>query len=359
MNFYDLSIKEKIGQRLMFGVNSDNIDLIIDMVRDYAIGGVILYKKNYNSYDEMLEVIKKLKKANEGNKVPLFIAIDQEGGRVNRMPSQFINMKNIYDLSKSRSDLLYDAALVMGKMLSLSGINMNFSPVLDIYDENSNNKVLYKRCFYGDIDNIVDSASEYIKGFNDNKVISVIKHFPGHGSTKADSHFMVPYVYNYKDILDKHIKPFYKIISDGVDVVMVGHLVIRKLTNGLPASISSNFIKDYLREGINYQGIIISDEVNMLSRSLLYRFIYERKVIKSGSDIILVKLKNKNNALRLINKFIKCIERDNEQLKILDDSVLRILKIKEKYSLSDSINELGCDIDLINQEIIRINNECK
>ena len=359
MNIYDLSIKEKIGQRLMFGVNSDNIDLIVDLVRDYAIGGVILYKRNYRNYGELLDVIKRLKDANKNNKISLFIAIDQEGGRVNRMPNELVNIKNIYDISKNNKNLLYDNGLITGRMLSLSGINMNFSPVLDIYDENSKNKVLYKRCFYGDVDNIVDSAKKYIKGFEDNNVISVIKHFPGHGSTNADSHFMVPYIYDYKNILDKHIRPFYKIIDDGVDVVMVGHLVIRKLTNGLPASISSNFIKNYLRDGVNYQGVIISDEINMLSRSFLYKFIYEKRVIKAGSDIILVKLKNKKNALRLINKYMKTFEKDEEQLKMLDDSVLRILKIKEKYNISDSIDNLGCGIDLINQEIIKINKECK
>ena len=85
MVYQSLSIKEKIGQRLMFGVNSDNIDLIVDLIRDYAIGGVILYKKNYRDYNDMISVIKRLKEANQENKIPLFIAIDQEGGRVNRM----------------------------------------------------------------------------------------------------------------------------------------------------------------------------------------------------------------------------------------------------------------------------------
>ena len=301
MVYQSLSIKEKIGQRLMFGVNSDNIDLIVDLIRDYAIGGVILYKKNYRDYNDMISVIKRLKEANQENKIPLFIAIDQEGGRVNRMPSQFVNMKNIYDLSKNRSDLLYESANITGKLLSLSGINMNFAPVLDIYDENSKNNVLYKRCFYGDVDNVVSSGRKYIQGFNDNGVIPVIKHFPGHGVTNTDSHFMTPYIHNYQNVLDRHIKPFYEIINSGIDAVMVGHLVIRKLTKGMPASISSSFIKNYLRDKVNYQGIVITDEINMLSRSLLYRFVYEKRAIRSGSDIILVKLKNRGNAIRMIN----------------------------------------------------------
>ena len=95
MDIKKLSLEEKIGQKFMFGINSHNIDIIVDLIKRYSIGGVILYKKNYNNYDEMLSVIKRLKEANKENKIPLFIAIDQEGGRVNRMPSEFNNLKNI------------------------------------------------------------------------------------------------------------------------------------------------------------------------------------------------------------------------------------------------------------------------
>ena len=89
MDYNKLSLKEKIGQKFMFGVNSSNIDIIVDLIKEHCIGGVILYKKNYSNYDEMLLVIKRLKDANKGNRIPLFIAIDQEGGRVNRMPQEF------------------------------------------------------------------------------------------------------------------------------------------------------------------------------------------------------------------------------------------------------------------------------
>jgi len=100
-----LSLEEKIGQRFMFGVNSYNIDIIIELIKNYSIGGVILYKKNYNSYSEMLSVVKRLKDANKNNKIPLFISIDQEGGRVNRFPSEFVNLKNVYDVSKKDEKL--------------------------------------------------------------------------------------------------------------------------------------------------------------------------------------------------------------------------------------------------------------
>ena len=151
---------------------------------------------------------------------------------------------------------------------------MNFAPVLDMDDNKS--KVLYNRCFYGNIDDVIDCGIKYIDGLKDNKVISVPKHFPGHGVSKFDSHFITPYIYNYKDVLDKHIIPFEMIISNGIDALMINHLVIRKLTDGLSASISYNFIKNYIRDKYNYDGLIITDELNMLSRNPLYRLFYLR-----------------------------------------------------------------------------------
>ena len=245
MDLTKLSLKEKIGQKFIFGVNSSNIDIIIKLIKEYHIGGVILYKKNYSSYNEMLSVIKRLKEANKDNKIPLFITIDQEGGRVNRMPLEIVNLKNIHDISSVNKNLIKDYGMITGKILFSIGINMNFAPVLDICEDN-NSKVLFNRCFYGDEDNVYECGKMYVDSIQKNGVISVVKHFPGHGVSMMDSHFFTPYVFNKNKILNKHIKPFERMINDGVDALMVGHLNIRGLTKGLPASISYDFINNYL-----------------------------------------------------------------------------------------------------------------
>lgn len=350
MDISKLSIEEKIAQKMMFGVNSSNIDVIVSLIKKYKIGGVILYKKNYSDYNEMLVVIKKLKEANKNNKLPLFISIDQEGGRVNRMPSEFKKIRNNYDLSKQSIDLVYENGLITGKILGQMGINMNFAPVLDIYDGES--KLLYNRCFYGNVDDVVTSSRRYIDGVNKSGVISVVKHFPGHGSTRGDSHILPPYVSNYEDVLNKHIKPFESLMNNGIDALMVGHLIVKNITYGLPASISSKFIND-IREKYNYNGLIITDEVNMLSRSLIYNFNLVKNSLLS-SDIILIKLKNKYN--NFMEKYFKYIKKHSEYMEIIDESVKRIIKIKEKYNLVDDCDNLGCNIDEINSEIDNINN---
>ena len=345
MKVKDLTLCEKVGQKFIFGVNSHNINIIIKLIKDYHIGGVILYKKNYRNYEEMVSVIKRLKEANKDNKVPLFISIDQEGGRVNRMPSEIKNIKNLYDISKISSDLVYDSASITGKMLSDVGINMNFSPVVDIYD--GKNKALYKRCFYSDI---ALNGIKYIDGLRENNVISVIKHYPGHGSSSMDSHFVTPYVFNYKGILDEHMVPFNEIIKNGVDAIMLGHLTIRKLTHGMPASISARFIKEYLREKNKFKGLVITDEINMLSRNILYKFVYLKKAFLS-SDIVLVKLSN--NGISMIKK---CLKYASKNMEMLDESVERIINIKMKYNIND-MDFKGIDIDKLNDKIISLNNK--
>lgn len=221
MNIESLSLEEKIGQMFMFGVNTNDVECLCKLVRDYKIGGVILYKNNYSSYEELINVVKKLKSANENNKVPLFIAIDQEGGRVNRMPKEIVNMKNIYDLSSLNDlKLLENSADVISELLIESGINMNFAPVLDIYN-GSDSKVLYKRCFSDDVNVVSEYGVKYMKKMQSNNLISVVKHFPGHGSSVKDSHFLVPYVKNSEEIFNKHIIPFENAIKNGLSLIHI------------------------------------------------------------------------------------------------------------------------------------------
>lgn len=349
----ELSIKDKVGQKFIIGINDYNIDNVIYLIKNYHIGGVLLYKKNYSSYNEMLCVIKRLKEANKNNKIPLFITIDQEGGVVNRLPDDINNLKNIYDISRTSKELVIESSKITSSILKDSGINMNLGPVLDIYN-NSKSKALYKRCFYGNVLDICNCSKLYIKEFNKNNVISVVKHFPGHGITRFDSHFFIPYVFNYKKILNKHVLPFIEAINENIDVIMLGHLVIRNLTGILPASISKKFINKYLRNKYNYDGVVMTDEINMLSRRIFYRFSYINKAINSGSDIILMKIKNRNDAIKMIEKTINKINYDE-----LDSSVSRIIKLKEKYKINDKIDFDGCIIEEVNKKIDKINSQVK
>lgn len=353
MNINNLSLEEKIGQMCMVGINSNNINVLYKLIKENKIGGVILYKKNYSSYEEMLDVIKKLKIANSDNKIPLFISIDQEGGRVNRMPNEFKNIKNIFDLSSlGNIKLIREASDVTSRMLVDSGINMCFGPVFDIYN-GTNSNVLFNRCFSDKVDAVSEYGTCYMRQMQHNNLISVIKHFPGHGSSSKDSHLLIPYVKNYNEIFEKHILPFENAIKNGSDAIMVGHLVIKNITDGLPASISRSFITKYLRERYNYDGLVITDDIKMSAVNLLYKFSSFERAFTSGSDIILFKYNNGDE--KVINKIVDKIKNGTMDIKDINSSVERILRIKSKYKILDDYSKLGCDVIRINKEIDKIN----
>ena len=347
----NLTIEEKIGQMLMFGTNSSNIEPICNLIKNYKIGGVILYKKNYSSYNEMLEVIKKLKNANKDNKLPLFIAIDQEGGVVNRLPNDIENIKNIYDVSKKDNiDLIKEHADIISNILYNSGLNMNFSPVLDIYN-NSNSSVLNKRCFSDNVEKVSLYGSIYMNEIKKNGIISVVKHFPGHGITKLDSHYFLPFVFNYKKILNREIIPFENAISEECDAIMVSHLIIRKLSGLLPCSISKRFITKYLREMYNYNGLVITDDLRMKLVDLIYGKLSLKKAFLSGSDIVLLKYKeNDENIFKMLYKYAN----NKDVINNINECVLRIINIKDKYNIANfncqniSTNEINSVINNYN-----------
>ena len=134
MDINELSIQEKIGQMIIIGMDTNYItDRIKTIITKYKIGGIILYRKNFSTYDKMLELIKQLKDLNKVNKIPLFISIDQEGGRVNRMPKEIQNLPPANTIAlQNNEELVKKSAQLTGKLLKNSGFNLNFAPVLDI-----------------------------------------------------------------------------------------------------------------------------------------------------------------------------------------------------------------------------------
>ena len=349
----ELSLDEKIGQRFIVGVNSQQVDMVIKLIKEGYVGGVILYKKNYGTYQEMIDVINRFKEANKGNKVPLFISIDQEGGVVNRLPKDIHRLEEVYLFSKDNKDKIDEYASVISDILKDTGINMNLAPVLDIYN-NSKSQALESRCFYGNMDQVFELGRKYVLNFKEHKVIPVIKHYPGHGATRLDTHFFVPYVWNYKEMLNRHMVPFERMIEDGIDAIMVGHMKVRKLCGILPASLNRNFIMNYLRN--KYDGLIISDECNMLKRHFVYRFMYEKRITTSGCDMVLLKLKSINEFYRMRDKYMQVIQNNKEIRDELEVMVKRILRVKKEYNVTDELVNKGTDVAKINKRIDALNN---
>lgn len=353
----ELSIEEKIGQMIMVGIEGKTITKRIKkLIEHYHIGGIILYRKNFNTYEELLNLIRELKKLNCKNHLPLFIAIDQEGGRVNRMPKEFENILSAKTIAEKKNiKYIQEAADITGEMLFKTGFNMNFSPVLDI-KRFDNNHAIGDRCYGENKEDVIKYGIPVMKKLQNKKIISVIKHFPGHGATKKDSHYLLPVINKLKDLEDNDIKPFEEAIKQGADAIMVGHLLINKIGKVYPASLSRKFIYQYLRKRYKYNGLVITDDLKMRAiRFLFGESLSTKKAFEAGNDIVIFRYNQKQEE-KVIKQILDAAKCGKLKINRINKSVSRIIKIKEKYEISDEKEIVGCNIEEINKRIFDLNN---
>lgn len=356
MDIKELSLEEKIGQMFIVGLEDKEQEEVNKIIKKLKIGGIIIYKKNYNNYEKMLDLINNIKELNGENKVPITISIDQEGGRVNRMPPEVLNLKSATKFANSKDvELVKETGNIIGKMLNKTGISMDYAPILDIrrFEEKH---AIGDRCYGENKEDVEKYAIEVMKQLQQNNVISVIKHFPGHGLTKKDSHFRIPKIKEKIEQLQKEdMQPFEVAIKNGADAIMVGHLIIKDVDRKYPASLSKKVIQKYLIEKYNYRGLIITDDMKMMAIRLHYNMKRAvKRAILAGNDIVMIGLSYKK-VDRIIKYIIGQIKKGKISEERINKSVEKILRIKEKYNITDE-KASGFDIDKINEQIEKLNN---
>lgn len=356
MDIKELSLEEKIGQMLIMGLEDKGQKEIDSIIRKLKIGGIIIYKKNYNNYEQMLDLINNIKEMNVENKIPITISVDQEGGRVNRMPPEILNLKSATKFANTKDiELVKNTGNIIGKMLNETGISMDYAPILDIrrFEEKH---AIGDRCYGENKEDVEKYAIEVMKQLQQNNVISVIKHFPGHGLTKKDSHFRIPKVREKIEILEKEdMQPFEVAIKNGADAIMIGHLIIKDVDRKYPASLSKKVIQKYLVEKYNYNGLIITDDMKMMAIRLHYNMKRAvKRAILAGNDIVMIGLSYKK-VDKIIKYIIGQIKKEKISEERINKSVEKILRIKEKYNITDEKTS-GFDINKINEQIEKLNN---
>lgn len=349
----NLTLEEKIGQMLIVGMEGTVVnERIKTLIQKYKVSGIILYRKNFKTYEDMVKIISELKSLNSINKVPLFIAIDQEGGRVNRMPPEIHNLLSAYRIANTGDiNAVKESGRITGEILSKSGYNMNFSPVLDVL-RNNTTKALGNRCFGNTAEDVSKYGLEVMKQLQSHNVVSVVKHFPGEGASRSDSHYLLPSI---EKIEEKDIKPFVDAIENGADAIMVGHIIIRKISRLYPASLSKKMIRK-LRLEYNFKGVIMTDDLKMRAIRNIYGTKWAlKKAIFVGNDLILFRFKKKDET-DAIESIIHLVKKGKIKERRIDRSVKRILALKDKYNVNDNaaieginIGEINNTIDLVNQ----------
>ena len=326
----NMSLDEKIAQMLIiYYTNNEVDDNLKDLLKKYNPGGFILMKENITTFDNTKKFVSDLKKYSD---IPMIISIDQEGGTVQRLQGlsdiKPIFIPSMYTLGKTNNQkLAYDVGKVMAEQLRTVGVNVVFAPVLDIYS-NENNTVIGNRSFGKTDEQVSNMAISLAKGLEDNGVIATYKHFPGHGDTDVDSHKDLPVVHKTYDEIDKfELVPFKRAIENDAKIIMISHLYFDNIeTYGKPSSLSKEIITDILYKKLNYNGLVITDALNMGALTKYYsdEDIYTM-AIEAGSDLILMPRGSK--------KTIEYIKKNISEDRI-NKSVEKILKFKYTY-LSD------------------------
>lgn len=349
----EMSLDEKIGQLFIVGfqgIAPDNA--LMELIRQKHIGGVILFKRNIKDPEKLYSLNNLIKKINSNNnKVPLFISVDEEGGRISRMPGQVKKLPSAKSIGEINSiNLSNDLGSLLALQTKAFGFNMDFAPVLDIWS-NPQNTVIGDRAFGTTPETVVKNGIQVMQGIRDGGVIPVVKHFPGHGDTIVDSHVGLPAVdYDMGRLKSFEWVPFQSAIEKQADAVMISHILMTKIDPENPATLSKTIITDILRKQMGFDGVVITDDMTMGAIENNYNIGDAAvKSLIAGSDIVLV-CHGYEKQLEAISAVKAAVNDGLISEERIIESVYRILMLKEKYHLSDQPTA-AADLEDINKKI--------
>ena len=290
-----MTLEEQIGQVLAIGFfGLMPMQETIDLIQKYHVGNIIFFKRNIHDAQQVLELTQYLQGLARaaGHQQPLLIMIDQENGMVGRFGENTTIFPGNMALGAIGSEqIAYEVALATGRELKALGINMNLAPDVDV-NNNPANPVIGVRSFGEDPELVARLGSAMVEGYHDASIITTLKHFPGHGDTSVDSHLSLPTVpYSVERLDALELVPFKHAIAAGADTVMTAHLYLPLLMQRemLPATISYEIVTQLLRERLGFEGVIISDcmEMRAVSDSVGVG-PGTVKALQAGVDLVLI-----------------------------------------------------------------------
>ncbi len=342
-------MEEKLGQMLMVGFRGTTVgedSAILRSIRGIHLGGVVLFDydvpsrshpRNIVSPEQVRELIRNLQSAAE---IPLLVAVDAEGGRINRLKPEygFLDVPSAQKLGKAEVREARSSYRGLARQLAGLGFNLNLAPVVDL-NLNPDNPVIgsLERSFSRDPEVVIARAAAFIEAHRSQGVISTLKHFPGHGSSRQDSHLgLVDVTSTYQDA---ELRPYRELIRAGeVDVIMTAHIMNRRLDPENPATLSPRFLQSILRRDLGFEGLIVSDDMQM--GAIAQNFGWEEALIKAvlaGCDILAIannsQAYDEQAAAKAHGILVAAVKEGRIPLSRIDASYRRILRLKQKYGL--------------------------
>ena len=323
----NMSDADKVGQLLMIGIHGKTLnDDAKFMLNEYRVGGIILFDRNMESKDQVKSLITDINKTGKSaGLTPLFIGIDQEGGAVARMEDQLIKVPPAEELGKEPIEQAVSLAKQSGTELKDLGFNINFAPVADL-------GLTYGRSFSTNPDDVVRYASAVGKAYDEAGLWYSYKHFPGIGKTDVDLHADTSVVPVSKEtLLNEDTKVFVDLIKQSKPntyAIMVSHAMYPQIDAEHPSSLSKAIITDWLRKDMGYNGVVVTDDMDMGALAKHYTFgDMAVQSILAGSDILLV-CHEYEHMQEAYNGLMKAVKDGRISKERLDESVKRILLMK-------------------------------
>ena len=294
----------------------------------YPVGGIIYFANNFDNVDQTRDMISNTQSY---SKIGLFIATDEEGGRVNRIMDTLgtTYIGPMYDYKDDGPDAAFENAKTIASDMSALGFNLDFAPVADVWS-NPDNTVIGDRAYSDDYAQAAELVGSAVKGFQDGGVICTLKHFPGHGDTAEDSHYSSAYVNRTKaQIMADEMQPFRTGIDAGAELVMVGHLIVPDIDE-LPSTLSYKIATEMLRGDMEFDGVAITDSMEMESIADNYGVADSAVMaVQAGMDMLL----QPADLAAAVNAIVTAVQNGDITEPRIDESVRRILTLKAERGL--------------------------
>jgi len=327
-------MNQKIGQLFLIGISGTELTSEeANFIVKNNIGGVVLFARNLDSPEQIYNLCSEIQSLHlkTADKLPLFIGIDMEGGRVHRLKKPFTRWPSLAELNKTdSSSMAFKFAMAMGTELRAVGINLNFAPCIDILT-NPKNELIGDRSISSDPEQVSKIASALVRGYVKADIVSCAKHFPGHGNTIIDSHEDLPVEsVDLETLRERELLPFKKAFRARLDMVMTAHIKFENIDPKWPVTLSEKFLKDIARDELRYSGLIISDDLDMKALSKNYSTAeIPCQALRAGCDLLLYC--NEPDSPKIAIEAVKeAAEKDSDLFQHINESYKRIVTFKDK-----------------------------
>ena len=325
------SMAQLAGQRLMVGIDGGTLTqdtaYLIDTLK---VGGVVLFKRNLSSPDQIKDLCQSLQAhAKSAGQPPLMIAVDQEGGQVARLRAPFTEFRG--NAAMTRPKDADDFARITATELSQVGINMNLAPVLDVLPKEAQS-VMAGRSFGEDAGWVAKMGARVIEGLQRRGVMAVAKHFPGIGRTTLDSHLDKPTLdADEATLAHSDVLPFQRAVECAVAGIMLSHIDYSAIDSKWPASLSSKIVREWLRHRLQYDGVVMTDDMDMGAICNYYPMpLIVDRVLAADIDMMLICHRSEKMEMAF-ERMIQQLEKSTEAANQSHQSHQRIMKLKAKY----------------------------